>query len=376
VKDNNDKRGVSMLGTARHYFARGNTARGAHFLYASAFQQLTKVYLLDGPPGTGKSTILQQLTDVMIKQGRNLQLFHSPLYPDSLDAIIISDLKVGVADGRLCEGLSSLKDVDIVHIDFGQAVDESQLSDVKLAEIHKLQQLLHHSYSNAYSSFATALRTHDDWEKVYINHMNFAEADHITQHLISSLFEQQLLNKQPTVRHLFFGAATPIGAVDHIQNLTADLDTRIFIKGRPGSGKSTLLKQVAKTAEQQGYDLEIFHCGFDPHSLDMLIIPELSLAIFDSTAPHQYFPNRIGDEILDMYERTIQPGTDEHYATELEPIKKRYSQHMKVAISYLAEAQKHDSTIKAYYVAATDFKSIQSLYDQLRTEIELLTVHS
>ena len=34
------------------------------------------------------------------------------------------------------------------------------------------------------------------------------------------------------------------------------------------------------------FDVEIYHCGFDPHSLDMVIVREVGIAIFDSTSPH------------------------------------------------------------------------------------------
>ena len=43
----------------------------------------------------------------------------------------------------------------------------------------------------------------------------------------------------------------------------------------------------------------------------MVIVRELGFAIFDSTAPHEYFPSREGDEIIDMYALIVTPGTDE-----------------------------------------------------------------
>ncbi|MGG3280456.1 hypothetical protein [Paenibacillus solani] len=118
--------------------------------------------------------------------------------------------------------------------------------------------------------------------------------------------------------------------------------------------------------------MQVFHCGFDPNSLDMLIFPKLRTAIFDSTAPHEYFPDRDEDEILDMYTRTIAPGTDEAYAAEIAGIKARYSAKMKDATSYLAEAEAIDSQIKAYYVAATDFSIVGKIHLQLQSELNEL----
>lgn len=361
-----------MVGVARHLFARGNTARGVHSLYDSAFQGLSKLFLLAGYPGTGKSAVLKQIADGAINQGETVELFHSPFAPDDLDALIIQDLKVGIADERVCQGLSAIPHVELVRIEFGQAVDVRQLSADAMQEIDSLHTERRAACAHAYETFATALRIHDEWEAIYISHMDFQKADQVGQELANSLFGERLRHKQAAVRHLFFGAATPKGAVDHIPTLTSHLARRILIKGRPGSGKSTMLKRLAAAAEAKGVDVEVFHCGFDPNSLDMLIFPELSVAIFDSTSPHEYFPSQSSDEVLDMYERAIEPGTDERYASEIEPIQQRYAQKMQEAISSLKEAQRLHLNLRSHYTACTDFAQVNQLGTQLQQEIERL----
>lgn len=358
-----------MVASARHFFARGNTAHGVHQLYDSAFQGLHKIFLLDGYPGCGKSTALQRIADEMKSQGHTVELFHSPLNPDDLDALIITDLKVGVADGRSCEGLDSITDVERVRLDFGQAADISKFSEETQREIESLEAQLAEAYSNAYESFAAALRIHDEWEAIYIGKMDFHRADEVAQDLVGSLFGEETPKTKATVRHLFFGAATPKGAVDHIMTLTAHLQRRVFIKGRPGSGKSTLLKRLVRAAEEKGFDVEVFHCGFDPNSLDMVIFPALSVALFDSTAPHEYFPSQSSDEILDMYERTMQPGIDEEFASELHAIRQRYSHKMQEATSYLKVAQQIHSSIKGHYMSVTDFDRVDRFSRHLQSEI-------
>ncbi|WNQ14357.1 PRK06851 family protein [Paenibacillus aurantius] len=355
-----------------HYFARGNTARGAHFLYKSAFDGLNKIYVLKGPQGTGKSTVIRSLADSLLAKGQHVQCFHSPLRPDELDGLILTEGKIGIVDGRVCEGITQNEAGEIVYMDFGRALEYSHISPEDSEAIDGLKDKLVSAYSKAYETFLTALRIHDEWEKYYIESMDFMKADQIAQGLIQELFAGHE-NDTPTVgRHLFFGAATPKGAFDFIRSLTAQLERRIFIKGRPGSGKSTLLKKLAAAAEEKGVEVQVFHCGFDPNSLDMLIFPKLGTAIFDSTAPHEYYPDRDGDEILDMYTLTMTPGTDEAYAAELAAIKERYSAKMKEATSSLAEAEAIDSQIKAYYVAAVDFSIVEELQRQLQSEFNEL----
>lgn len=356
-----------MVGSARHFFARGHTARGAYSLYDSAFAGLRRIYLLGGDSGVGKAALLKQIADEMITQGQRVELFHSPLRPEELEALIITELKVGIAGED--QGLDDRSGTELVRIDLGPAMDLTQLSAKSKQEIAALHRQMLGAYTDAFESFATALRIHDEWERIYIGQMDFRKADQVGDELIGSLFEEQVRQKRATVRHLFFGAATPQGAIDHIPTLSDGLARRILIKGRPGSGKSTLLKRLVGAAEERGFDVEVYHCGFDPNSLDMLIFPELDVAIFDSTAPHEYFPSRSSDEVLDMYERTMQPGTDERNASELKEIQQRYAHKMQEAIAYLGVAQQLAARVEAQYASVTDFDLVEQVGGALQSEL-------
>ena len=62
---------------------------------------------------------------------------------------------------------------------------------------------------------------------------------------------------------------------------------RIYIlKGGPGTGKSTLMSHIGFLAEKRGIEVEYICCSSDPNSLDGIIIPSLSVAVLDGTAPH------------------------------------------------------------------------------------------
>ena len=72
------------------------------------------------------------------------------------------------------------------------------------------------------------------------------------------------------------------------------LDTLIVLKGGPGSGKSTLMRAFASRAQKKGYKVRAILCSSDPSSIDGVIIPELSIAMLDGTAPHIYDPGITG----------------------------------------------------------------------------------
>ena len=92
--------------------------------------------------------------------------------------------------------------------------------------------------------------------------------------------------------HFFAGANSGNG----FQNLfseIADLDNAydfIILKGGPGIGKSTLMRELGRTMEEAGVEVEYLHCSGDPDSLDGVAFPELGCAAADGTAPHVLEP--------------------------------------------------------------------------------------
>lgn len=79
--------------------------------------------------------------------------------------------------------------------------------------------------------------------------------------------------------------------------------SRIYvIKGGSGTGKGYFMKEVAREAEKRGFFPTYIYCSSDPESLDGVIIPELTTAIIDGTAPHVVEPSLVGaiEVIVDL----------------------------------------------------------------------------
>jgi Cdc6-like AAA superfamily ATPase len=361
-----------VAGKIKNYFAGGNTARGFHNLYESNLQGLDRLFILKGGPGTGKSSLMKKIGHEWIEKGYNVEFLHCSSDNNSIDGVLIPVLKVGIVDGTAPHVIEPKAPGAVEeYINLGEAWNARALA-VQKKPIQQLTEQISQLFQKAYATFKEALEIHDDWEKIYINSMDFNKADQLTRKLIDSFFGKMKLNKTADVRHRFLGAATPKGAVDFVPNLTEGIPKRYFIKGRPGSGKSTMLKKLAAAAEERGVDVEVYHCGFDPHSLDMLIFRELGVAIFDSTAPHEYFPSRDGDEIIDMYEILIDPGTDDLFAEIISKIAARYKSKMTEATSYLAKAKELHDELEAIYIAAMDFSVVEAIQAKIVEEIKEL----
>ncbi|WP_238655014.1 PRK06851 family protein [Paenibacillus piscarius] len=359
-----------MAARILRYFAGGNTALGFYNLFESNLQGLRRIFILKGGPGTGKSSLMKAIGAEWAERGYDIELIHCSSDKDSIDGVIIPALGAGIVDGTAPHVIEPKAPGAVEeYVNLGEAWDSAALiSQRKIIE--EMNRKVAGAYAEAYSGFAEALNIHDEWEKLYFGHMDFGKADQLTAGMLEKLFgDTQQLQKSADVKHRFLGAATPSGAVDFVPNLTEGLSRRFFLKGRAGTGKSTLLKKIAAEAEQRGFDTEIYHCGFDPHSLDMVIVRELDFAIFDSTSPHEYYPEREGDVIIDTYEAIVAPGTDERLAGPLEEVSAQYKATMKEAIAALAEAKVHRDDLEKIYVTAMDFSVVDAARKRISAEL-------
>lgn len=222
---------------------------------------------------------------------------------------------------------------------------------------------------SAQSIFALAHEIHDRQEEIYISHMDFDFANVLCEALLKRLVptegDGRAVGKQI---NRFFGAPTVGGNVCYIPELTENISKRYFIKGRPGTGKSTFLKRITEGAARSGYDVYVYHCSFDPNSLDMIVVPELDFCIFDSTAPHEYFPIRPTDEVLDLYQECVVPGTDEKFRRELDALEAEYKAKVGDGLACLKKMKAEVDAIEAKIPSLEE----QSLTSEINHVVKLM----
>lgn len=342
-----------------HYFAGGHTAKGSYHLYETNLQQLRRLFILIGHSTKEKSRILEDIRQNYTSQ--KMECIHRASNPHELEAIIFPELHIGIIDEQSLPAQDE-SDQERETIDLCDTVTDEVKVQILQSQINEEQQL-------AYNAYHKALNIHDDWERIYIQQMDFVKADQVIDEFLTKAYHNQSSKgSTSTIKRRFLGAATPEGAVDFVPNITEGLTNRYMLKGRAGSGKSTFLKRVVKRAQELGYTIEIYHCGFDPESLDMVVIRELGWAIFDSTKPHEYFPERDGDIVIDMYEKTITPGTDERFAKEIAIIESRYREQMNIAKRHLQISAELQGQMENYYTI--DETYIEKLLQEIEQEMD------
>lgn len=102
----------------------------------------------------------------------------------------------------------------------------------------------------------------------------------------------------------------------------------------------------------------------------MVIIRDLDVCIFDSTSPHELFPSRTSDEIVDLYQTAVKPGTDEENSARLSAIQNRYDKLNSQARCFLSNIHTLHDELESIYINAMNFDVINSITSELINNIE------
>ncbi len=322
-----------------NYFVNSNSSKGFVSFLNSNTDGIKNIINLSSYPSLAAEDIIKSVIKRAEAAEISAEVIHNCL-DNSIEGVIIRDLSVCVIN---CP------------VYYNDCFSVSRLENEPLLKRCRA------SLDNAYKCFADALSVHDEWERIYIDNIDFSKLDVLTEEFCEKLVGKVRFDKNGILKDRFFGAATVNGSVDYIENITHDVKKRYFIKGRPGSGKSTMLKKLSAKAIDNGCDVDVYHCAFDPASLDMIIIRELDVCVFDSTAPHEYFPSRDSDEIIDVYGAAINPDTDEKYKKQLDDVSVQYKSHILTATKYLCDANSCCEKINRKYLDRLDYKELENV---------------
>ncbi|ASN04704.1 hypothetical protein [Virgibacillus necropolis] len=339
----------------RKYYMSGHTAQGLKSFSESNLQDIENVFTLNHPSTSLKTEIFKQIISDF-DDTCDIETIKSIHGNEFIDGVIIRDKSLAVISEQLS------KSEDISEVDLKNNTDLDELEE----QFAKQQSLT----NAAYEDFVTGLKVHDDLEEIYINEMDFTKADEVTAGFIGKLVTSTSKSGgEGYIYHRLFGTNTKDGVVNVVSELIESVSKTYFIKGRAGTGKSTFMKKIANACTDQGFDVEMYHCSFDSNSIDMVLVRELDFCIFDSTDPHEFFPERENDEIIDLYEELVTPGTDEKYATEIDKLNNEYKSYMKKGIEHLKEAGFYQSQLEEKF-KSVDEADVNEVIDYIFNQIK------
>lgn len=155
------------------------------------------------------------------------------------------------------------------------------------------------------------------------------------------------------MQNIFVGSNTPQGFYGFYAEQLTNAERVYILKGGPGTGKSTLIRKLAKRAQDEGVDGELWHCSGDPFSLDGIFLPEKKTVVVDGTYPHTLEANLPGlkEQIVALGDHIDRSIIMPHY-DEIKDALNRKKSHFNSAYCQINSAYCNLSAIYAPYKAA------------------------
>ncbi len=366
-------------------FPGANSAYGFFSYYHYIlWPTINRLFILKGGPGTGKSTLMKEIGQDLLREGFSVEYHYCSSNSHSLDGVAVPALGAGVIDGTAPHINDPVfPGVFEEIVDLGTAWDKSMLGKNR-EDIIQLGREKEHCFDRAYTFLSTAKQYLDaalkEQERIVSPRVNFLhgptgknrEVATQIRHIVKELLPSTPGNGQGSARKLFISAITPQGPVNHLDNLVKSYSYIYVLSGEPGSLKRRIVKSVREAALHNGFAVEDFCCALDPYQIDHLGLPELDTVIINSKEPHLLLSDKArgGGKIIPI---EIEGDLDDSRRKIIDRFTSYYREALQEAVAMLQEAGKIHDQIESYYIPAMDFSIVETLRHKVLQSILELT---
>ncbi len=354
-------------GRLKKLFPGGNTSQGffSYYDHIIAPDAARRIFVLKGGPGVGKSSLMRYIGETMRDHGFDVEFHCCSSDNGSLDGVCIPQIGVAMLDGtapHVVDPKNPGAVDEIVHL--GDFWDEGLLRQNKQA-IMDCNRRVGRLFQMAYFSLREAKAIQDEWESYITEATSFAQVNEAASLLSDEVFSGVTpdFRGQPKARRLFATAITPDGPVNYLGTVLQDVQRLFVVKGEPGSGKATIIGRIAAQAAAVGLNTEVYHCSFVPQNVDIVVIPDLSTAVANLSAPVYFDPNCLTNLIsckeinLSAF---LNQSTLEQYSAEISSCRARFEAAFNRAVGFLSRAKAEHDVMESYYIPAMDFTAVNA----------------
>lgn len=353
--------------TERHLFPAGNTSEGFYsfFDYIIDKKEANRVFCMKGGPGTGKSFLMKKVGNHYADQGYSIEYFHCSSDNNSLDGVVVKELKVCILDGTSPHIVDPKYPLAVDEIlNMAECLDSNKIIKNK-DKILDIMPTISNYFNRAYRFFAAAAPIYKDIEFYNECYLNKDKLVLLKNELASKIIGDNIKTGYGKERHLFGTAFTPNGIITYIPNIIENIKNQYILDGNIGSGKTFVLNEIAKTAREKGYFVEYFHTPLIKDKLEAIIIPELdsciisksvisklslSGTVYDMNSIKSKIPNNINNEI--QYDYNIMMGL------------------INKGLSLITNAHADHDILESYFIDSFDFAKADAIYDEVIRKID------
>jgi len=257
------------IGQKTEYFLSSHSGRGIVTYSKDVLHNMKSQILLKGATDQVRSRIIRNLGIELIDRGYDVEVIHGIFNPNNLEGIIIPRLSLTLVSAEKHLGAVAIK--SLVNLDETRdyekyLVYKSKINDLfeqmnvnhELA-LEELQQLL--------LAFEQKCKEGSEFEK--------GQALYISENILNTLFDLD----DGRMNHRFGQCLTSRGLIDYYPQLLKKCNLKYYLNGISQKHGSGFLEMVAREAVLKGQIVDVYHNCLDPNLIELLILPEVDLAI-------------------------------------------------------------------------------------------------
>lgn len=349
------------------YFLGANSPAGFYSLYSELIspKDARAIYLLKGGPGCGKSTLMRRVADAAREAGLAVEIILCSGDPDSLDAVLLPELGVAVADATAPHVMEpKFPGVVERYVNLGDCCDHNALQPLR-EEIMACMVGYPECYSRAYRCLDASFELIEDIRSTLLTPQLRQRLSRRARGILRRELKSKKTEEKGRVKQRFLSAVTHTGCLCLFE--TAQLQCpRVYVLQDSYALGHDLLAQLLTGAVEGGYDTVACPDPLSPDRLQHLLIPEMGLAFLSSTPslPYtgEYFRRIRLDNVADT---ALVRGSRSRLRFAL-----NISSALKEeAVSSLAQAKRLHDELEALYNPHVNFDRVNEMADGIIEEI-------
>lgn len=352
----------------KHVFPGGNTSQGffSYYDYILSQEKAVRIFIIKGGPGVGKSTFLKKAGNQFVAYGYEVEFLHCSSDSDSLDGIMVPELKISIIDGTAPHIVEPKNPgaIDTI-INFADFWDEDIIRQNKQKIMIDTAQV-RMWFESAYSFLKAASLIYEDSCRIFSLAIDNVKVNRISNQLIEEFFKDKPSSDNTgNDRRLFASAITPAGLKNYIDTVLVSQQI-IGINQFDAIGANNILEKIKNAAIEKGYDVESYYCALRPCTLEHLVIPGINVSL--TTVNRYHKPNVAFSSIIDLNEY-INKDLIQPYVDSLEYNKIEFDKLLNQAINMLSKAKNVHDRLETYYTSSVDFKKLDMFCDVIINKI-------
>jgi len=348
------------------YFLGTNSSIGFYSLFDELYDPFenSRAYIIKGGPGTGKSGLLKKIAKKANEKGIQCEMIYCSSDPDSLDAVILPQMKICIADGTAPHVIEPKFPGCVEQIvNLGEFWDTDKLR--KNADEIRALTVENQGYHQRAQRFLNASNALDsDSRKIASQYTDYEKLINYSVRLARRELGCAAVGKKAKKRML--SAVTPNGLMTFESTIKTLCDRIVVIDDCIGDTSERILKLLAEYAQGCGYSAVVCPSATFVTGIDQLLVPELSLAFVREQTVEDVLP------IKKIHARRFMDSIGiKNHKYRMRFNKKAVNDLQNEAVKLLKTAKQTHDKLETFYIDAMNFDAVNDKTNKLMKEIGL-----